>query len=87
MKIPLQMPVIAQAIRKTKKVWLKDPKTKKPSVTLTLMVVGFMLAAVKMFISGMTISSFTLDKFSGTDFAAAVGALGIVYAWRKQMDK
>lgn len=68
------------------KPYLKDPKTNEYSVTMTLLVIGTAVALLKMVGSGMSLGGLTLDKFSGTDFAAAVGALGAIYAARKHTD-
>jgi uncharacterized membrane protein len=67
--------------------FLKDPKTGEPSVTLTAFVAGFVVAILKLLLSGVTIKSVTLAQFSGGDFAAVVGALGAIYAIRKHTDK
>lgn len=63
--------------------WLTDPKDKQPSVTLTLFVGGFIICLLKLIGSGIVIGPITLSPFSGVDFAAAVGALGGVYALRR----
>jgi len=67
-----------------------DPKSKKPSVTLTAFVTGFAVCVAKLLSSGITIGSLKMDKFSGADFAAAVAALGAIYVLRRhksQKDK
>lgn len=66
--------------------WLKDPKTKQPSVTLTMFVLGFVVATLKLLTSGLTIHGLHLGVFGGGDFAAAVGALGSIYALRRHTD-
>ncbi len=63
--------------------YLKDPKTGEKSVSLTLFVSGFLICLTKMILSGIVIGSIQLSPFSGVDFAAAVGALGGVYALRR----
>lgn len=64
--------------------WLKDPKTNKVSVTLTVFIYGFMIAALKLLFSGIEIAQkFKMSEFSGVDFAAVIGALGTVYSLRK----
>ncbi len=63
--------------------YLKDPKTGEPSVTLTAFVAGMAVAVLKLLASGITIGSITLSQFSGTDFAAVVGALGALY-WARR---
>lgn len=64
-------------------IWLTDPKTKDPSVTLTLLVTGFGVCMAKLLLSGLAIGSLQLAAFGGGDFAAAVGALGALYAARR----
>jgi hypothetical protein len=63
--------------------YLKDPKTGKASVTLTMFVVGFLVATGKLLVAGMTIVGFKMEAFTGVDYAAAVAALGGVYTLRK----
>lgn len=65
--------------------YLKDPKSQQPSVTLTAFVAGFLIACLKLLLSGVTIKEVALSQFSGTDFAAVVGALGAVY-WARRKD-
>lgn len=69
------------------KFWLKDPKTNEYSVTVTLLTITFVIALIKVLISGVTISGFKMNNFGGTDFAAMVGAVGAIYGWRKKTDK
>lgn len=63
--------------------WLKDPKTKEPSVTLTAFITGFVVAVGKLMISGIELGGFKMSQFTGTDFAAAVAALGAIYVLRR----
>lgn len=67
--------------------WITDPKSKQPSVTLTLFVLGFIVCVGKLALSGLTIGSISLSQFSGVDFGAAVGALGGIYALRRNQDE
>ena len=67
-------------------IWLKDPDDNEPSITISLFVLGFVIAAIKLLLSGCTIGVFSMSQFSGVDFAAVVGALGTVYAARKHSD-
>ena len=67
--------------------WLKDPKTNKCSVTLSLMVTGFTVALIKLLLSELKVGDLSLGVFSGTDFAAVIGSLGAIYAARKHTDK
>jgi len=64
-------------------IWLTDPKTKEPSVTLTLLVVGFAVCLAKMCFSGLELGALHLSAFGGGDFAASVGSLGALYAARR----
>lgn len=64
--------------------YLTDPGTKQPSVSLTVFVLGFVVATLKLLTSGLVIYGFNLGVFSGVDFAASVGAVGAIYAARKQ---
>lgn len=68
------------------KVWIKDPKTGKLSVTLTLLVVGFAGALGKLVAAGTQWGSTTMGPFSGADFAAVMAALGALYWGRKHTD-
>ena len=45
--------------------WIKDPKTKKQSVTVTAFVVGFGVAALKLLVSGISVAGFKMAAFSG----------------------
>lgn len=63
--------------------WLNDPKTKEPSVTVTLLVLGFVVCTSKLIFSGITLGGIQLSPFTGIDYASAVGALGGIYAWRQ----
>ena len=67
--------------------FIRDPKTGEKSVTLTAFVVGFGVAVGKLLLSGVAIGGFSLQSFTGTDFAAVVGSLGAIYAARKHTDK
>jgi len=63
--------------------YLKDPGSGRDSVTLTAFIVGFVVCLGKLALSGMVIHGFNCGDFSGVDFAAAVGALGAIYGYRK----
>lgn len=66
------------------KLWLKDPKTGKESVTLSMFVYGFVVATTKLLLAGIEIhEKFKMSDFSGTDYAAVLGALGVIYTMRK----
>ena len=66
--------------------WLIDPKTGEKSVTLTILVGVCIIASVKLLLSGVPIGKFTVEKFSGYDFAIVVGAVGALYWGRKNTD-
>lgn len=59
----------------------------QPSLTATAFVVGFLLVSLKLLFSGVEFNGLKLSDFSGTDYAAAVGALGAVYTLRNKMPK
>ena len=66
--------------------WLTDPKSKQPSVTMTLLVAGFVVATLKLLVASLVIGPVSMAPFSGTDFAAVVASLGGIYGWRKWTD-
>lgn len=66
--------------------WLKDPKTGEKSVTITAFMMGFVVATIKLLAAGLQIGSVSMAPFSGGDFAAVMGALGVIYAARKHTD-
>ncbi len=68
-------------------IWIKDPKTNKPSISLTLFCLGFIIASVKLALSNLSFGDIHFEYFTGTDFAAVVGSLGVIYGFRKHTDK
>jgi hypothetical protein len=68
-------------------VWCRDPKTGKPSATLTVFLVGTAVVLLKYALSGLTIAGVPFEHMDGSDFAMAVGALGAVYFGRKWTDR
>jgi hypothetical protein len=66
--------------------WLKDPKNNTKSVTLTLLVVSFVVALIKLLMSGVTIGTTVFATFTGSDFATVVGVVGAIYWGRKFTD-
>ncbi len=66
--------------------WMKDPKTKEKSVTLTFFAIGFIFALFKLIFSKIAFGGFTMPEFSGLDFAAVTAALGGVYTLRRAND-
>jgi hypothetical protein len=66
--------------------WLTDPDTGKKSVTVTLLIWGFLICTTRLLLSDIKIGIIHLGAFSGSDFALAVGAVGAIYAARKHSD-
>jgi hypothetical protein len=67
--------------------YLKDPKTKKKSATMTILMVTVGVCLLKLLFAGVSYGDFSVGDFSGTDFAAAVGAAGAIYGFRKHTDR
>ncbi len=65
-------------------IYLRDPSSGKPSVTLSMFVLGMMVAILKLLVSGLTIKGFKMDQFNGVDFAAVAAALGGIYTLRRR---
>lgn len=62
----------------------KNPYTGKGSITRTAFSTGFIIAGLKLLLSGVRITdTYMLPAFSGVEFAAVVGALGAVYGMSK----
>lgn len=59
----------------------------KPCVITTMFVVGFIIVNIKLIISGLTIGGYTMANFSGSDYAASIGALGAIYVMRRGQHK
>ena len=66
--------------------WLKDPKTGKRSVTLTVFITTFLVCVTRLALSGVSFGSVVMPLFGGADFAACVGAAGAIYFGRKHTD-
>ena len=54
---------------------------------MTAFVLGFVIVNAKLIMSGMTIGSVQISPFSGTEYAAALAALGAVYVMRRKDNK
>lgn len=72
--------------------WIKDPKIKEPSSTLTFFTYGFIVALIKLALSGIEISymnmvAVSFPEFTGIAFGAVIGSLGAIYGYRKYTDK
>lgn len=65
---------------------LKDSSGKK-SVTVTAFIIGFLVVNFKLLASGMTVGDFTMNPFTGVEYAAAIAALGAVYVMRRSNNK
>lgn len=63
--------------------WIKDPKDNKPSVSLTLLMVGFITVLVKLIFAGMSYKEFTFGPFSASDFGLAISPLAALYWGRR----
>lgn len=63
--------------------YLKDPTTKEPSPTLTMMFLGVGAALLKLIVAGSTIVGIKFGEFSGVDFAAVVSPLFALYGHKR----
>lgn len=66
--------------------WLKDPKTNEPSVSLTMLVLTTIVSLVKLLLAGSEFNGFKLADFSGGDFSMIVGVFAALYWGRKHSD-
>jgi tetrahydromethanopterin S-methyltransferase subunit E len=67
-------------------IWLTDPVTKQPSVTLTAFVWGFAVCTVKLLIGDVAYGALNLGHFGGGEYSAAIAALGGVYVMRRNLN-
>jgi len=67
--------------------WIKDPKTKISSVTLTVFIWTAVVGLTKVLLSGNTIGTWSFGTFTGLDFAALMSAVSGLYGWRKKQEK
>jgi hypothetical protein len=65
--------------------WIKDPKTGEKSVSLTLLVAGFVTLLGKVLLSGVVIADANLGTMSASDFAMAISPLAALY-WGRRKD-
>ena len=56
------------------------------SLTATAFAIGFLVAAFKFLVSGITIYAVQLPEFGGGEFAVALAALGGIYILRRSKD-
>jgi hypothetical protein len=66
--------------------WLTDPKTGEKSVTLTLLVLVFIIATFKLLFASATLFGITFSSFGGIDFGATLSSVSVIYAYRKKTD-
>lgn len=59
----------------------------QPSATMTAFVLGFIVVNLKLILAGITIKSFTLGAFSGSEYSMCIAALGAVYVLRRSAGK
>ena len=67
--------------------YLKDPTTKEPSPTLTLMVVGAGAVILKWVVAGTNLFGITIEPVSGVDCAALLVPLLGLYAHKRLVYK
>ena len=67
--------------------WIKDPKNDKPSVSLTLLIVGFFTVLAKFLLSGVLVGTVTFGELSAADFGIAISPLAMLYWGRRSSDK
>jgi hypothetical protein len=77
--------VIIVIIYKTMK-WMKDPKTGKSSVSVTLLFLTTCVGLVKLLLADMTFGSIAFGAFSAIDYATLISANAGLYGWRKKQD-
>ena len=65
---------------------LKDLATGKIDIVLVMFMIGFLVACVKLLLTGNTVGPITFGPFNGSDFALVIGALGGTYTLRKHSD-
>jgi hypothetical protein len=63
---------------------ITDQKTGQVSYTLTVFMYGSVVINLKLLFAGFSIGdSFKMSPFSGVDYGAAMGGIGMVYTLRK----
>lgn len=63
--------------------WIKDPKNDKPSVSLTLLIIGFVTVLAKFLLSGAVVMEFSFGELSAADFGIAISPLAMLYWGRR----
>ncbi len=66
---------------------IKNPKTNRKSISMTLVVIGFSVINLKLLVSGITvIDRVTMSEFSGVDYAAALTAISALWLGNKHIN-
>lgn len=65
--------------------YLKDPNTKLPSPTLTIMIVGVGTLLLKLLLSGAEWNGIKMGELSGSEFAFAIAPLLALYGHKRQV--
>lgn len=66
--------------------WIKDPKNNQPSVSLTLLIVGFVTVLSKFLLSGVVFNEINFGTLTATDFGVAISPLAMLYWGRRNSD-
>ena len=66
--------------------WIKEPKTKEPSVTLTLLVLTWIVGIINILLSNNTILHINFNSFNGVDFGALMASMSSIYGVRKYQE-
>lgn len=69
-----------------RKFYLKDTNG-NASLTASAFAFGFVIVNLKLILSGMTVGGVELSPFTGSEYAAAIGALGAIYVLRRSTEK
>lgn len=65
----------------------KNAKSGQKSYTTTLVICGFFIINLKLLFSGVSVGKyFTCSQFSGTDYAAALAAIGAIHIGNKKVN-
>ena len=67
-------------------VWSKHPGSEKQSVTMTLLIIGFIIVMIRFALSNVVIFGYTVPYTSGGDCALVISALGGLYGLRRWND-
>lgn len=67
--------------------WIKDPKTSKKSVTVSILVATFIMASAKLLLAGLTFKDLTFGSFEPSGWALMMTTAAGLYWGRKHTDK